>query len=75
MALGDYIEKQSKDRQWRRFFNMETWFSNYGDAVYKLGLEEGDVVPVNGGCGTAACTLGHAPQRANAETRRRRDHL
>lgn len=61
MALGDYIEQQSKDRMWRKFFAMETWFSKWRDVIDKLSLKDGDVVPVNGGCGTAACMLGHAP--------------
>lgn len=61
MALGDYVEKMSKDRKWRKYFRMDQWLVDIDGAVEKLGLQPDDVVPVNGGCGTAGCLLGHTP--------------
>lgn len=57
MALGDYVKKRGRVRKWRKFFDMTYWFTGF----YLLpNLENGKSVPVNGGCGAAACMLGHA---------------
>lgn len=75
MRLGDYVEEKSKDREWCQYFKMNNWFGSVDTTMAEdLELKRGDVVPVNGGCGTAACMLGHLPnipmfQRLGVSTR------
>lgn len=56
LALAAYVEKQPEEK-----FDMDTWFSHYGDDDHDHHLKNNQVLTKRhlNLCGTTACALGH----------------